>query len=366
VISIVYRDHLLDLAEDTYEISANPRPTCPLVTVLVGTYNHAKYIEKCLLGIREQRVGFSLECIVADDCSSDGTTQIIQNFVRESPRIFFHIRRTVRLGQFTGNGRYNFLHALTMAKGKYFALCDGDDYWCDPLKLARQVEFLELNPSACGVFHKSRVYNEVTSDYGQEFAPPKLQSLFTLTDSLEHGNFVPTCSLLLRDFRKDLFQYFPFIKINDFVIQLIAMAKKPMGYIDRAMSVYRQHPTGVHTSSSEIWRIGYLVNSLTYFLDCFPIGERASNISRVRISKLHYFLSQSYFRRFDFHRAREHYFTATRYDADLINDLSYRRMIAKPLEWGLIQSLRYIKAYGSKRYIKLLLGIIGGNFSTDV
>ena len=122
------------------------RPQQPKVSVIIITYNHSKYISSCLEGVLKQITNFSIECLVGDDFSNDGTSSILSNFEEQNKNLIFHIRRNTNLGQLTGNGRLNLLHSLSLASGKFIAICDGDDFWTDPYKLQKQVDYLEANP----------------------------------------------------------------------------------------------------------------------------------------------------------------------------------------------------------------------------
>ena len=128
---------------DDYEItSLSLRPSKPKVSVLVIAYNHEKYILECLLGLKSQILNFSYEYFITDDQSTDNTSKIVNNFVLNNPN-FFHLLRNVNLGKYTKNGRYNLLHGLSVLRGQFIAICDGDDYWTDPYKLQKQVDYLE-------------------------------------------------------------------------------------------------------------------------------------------------------------------------------------------------------------------------------
>ena len=149
---------------DDYEItSLSLRPSKPKVSVLVIAYNHEKYILECLLGLKSQILNFSYEYFITDDQSTDNTSKIVNNFVLNNPN-FFHLLRNVNLGKYTKNGRYNLLHGLSVLRGQFIAICDGDDYWTDPYKLQKQVDYLEKNPncSICTHWIKTKDESEQT------------------------------------------------------------------------------------------------------------------------------------------------------------------------------------------------------------
>jgi glycosyltransferase involved in cell wall biosynthesis len=133
-------------------------PKKPKVSVIIITYNHSSYISSCLESVLNQITNFTVECLVGDDFSSDGTSSIISNFEEQNKDLIFHIRRNTNLGQLTGNGRLNLLHTLSLAKGEFIAICEGDDYWTDPHKLQKQVDYLQANPecSICSHWIKTK------------------------------------------------------------------------------------------------------------------------------------------------------------------------------------------------------------------
>ena len=117
----------------------------PLVTVYTLAYNHAPYIRQCIEGILMQKTTFSFEFVIHDDASTDGTADIIREYETRYPDIIKPIYQTEN--QYSKEGVM-----LPSALGKYIAECEGDDYWTDPLKLQKQVDFLETHPdyTICG------------------------------------------------------------------------------------------------------------------------------------------------------------------------------------------------------------------------
>lgn len=114
----------------------------PLVSICCLTYNHHLYIEKCLSSFLAQEVNFKLEIIVLDDASIDGTSDIIREYESRHKDIFKYFRNAVN--QYS-QGVNMLVELFSKAQGKYIAFCEGDDYWVDPLKLQKQVDFLEAN-----------------------------------------------------------------------------------------------------------------------------------------------------------------------------------------------------------------------------
>lgn len=116
-----------------------------VVSISCLTYNHSRFIKECFDGFIMQKCNFKFEVLVHDDASTDGTIDIIKEYQLKYPDIIKPIIQTTNQysqGKRGFNGKYNY----SRAKGKYIALCEGDDYWTDPYKLQKQVDFLEENP----------------------------------------------------------------------------------------------------------------------------------------------------------------------------------------------------------------------------
>lgn len=128
----------------------------PLLSIVTITYNHEPYIRKCIEGVLMQQVNFPIEFIIAEDCSTDGTLTICKEYSEKYPDLIKLITSENNVGA-TANER----RAMKAAKGKYIAFCEGDDYWTDPLKLQKQVDFLEEHPEYSVTFHRCKHYNVV-------------------------------------------------------------------------------------------------------------------------------------------------------------------------------------------------------------
>ena len=139
----------------------------PLVSICSITYNHAPYIRQCLEGFLMQKTSFPFEIIINDDCSTDGTTEIIQEYAEKYPDIIkpiFHDEN-----QYLKGVRGMFAtFCYPRAQGKYIALCEGDDYWIDPLKLQKQVDILEKSPHVTMVYTGFRTVNMSSNEYSSE------------------------------------------------------------------------------------------------------------------------------------------------------------------------------------------------------
>ena len=122
------------------------------ISVICLAYNHEKYIRKCLDGFVMQKTNFKYEVLINDDCSTDNTAQIIREYEEKYPDIIKPIYQTEN--QHSKGVKITRQILLPLAKGKYVAFCEGDDYWCDESKLQTQFDAMEANPNCKMCVHK--------------------------------------------------------------------------------------------------------------------------------------------------------------------------------------------------------------------
>ena len=128
-----------------------------VVSVFCLAYNHEKYIRNALEGFVMQKTNFAFEVLIHDDASTDNTAKIIKEYERQYPNIIKPIYQTEN--QYSKRVKITRDILLPQAKGKYFAWCEGDDYWTVPLKLQKQVDFLSANPEYATCVHRAKHLN---------------------------------------------------------------------------------------------------------------------------------------------------------------------------------------------------------------
>jgi glycosyltransferase involved in cell wall biosynthesis len=213
----------------------------PLVSVRVITYNHEKYIAQCLEGILMQRTNFPFEIIVGEDCSMDKTQEIVLDYEKRFPGVIRMITSAKNVG-----GRQNSIRLVGACQGKYHSLCEGDDYWIDPLKLQKQVDFLETHPEHAMCFHNALTLTEGKMPPPQYACPPDLQDTITLEDVVLRTYFIPTASIVLRgSVANTLPKWREKYNLLDLITLLWCGHHGNLGYLDEIMSVYRKHPQGL-------------------------------------------------------------------------------------------------------------------------
>lgn len=236
------------------EHNVSSGPVAPMVSVIVPTYQHSAYIEQCLDGILMQQTTFPVEILVGEDESDDGTREICQRYAEAHPqliRLRLGSRKDVIriLGKPTG--RYNALGLLKAARGRYIALCEGDDYWTDPLKLQKQVDFLERHPGYTMCFHHANLLKE--GEIQLFPIPPEVDlSDVQYDDLLRTYNFITTASVLFRNVFKSVPDWFLKVPFLDMALYAVAASKGKVKCLEDNMAVWRFTGTGSWTGL-ELW-----------------------------------------------------------------------------------------------------------------
>lgn len=215
-----------------------------MVSIRCLVYNHEPFLRQCLEGFVMQQTNFRFEAIVHDDASTDQSAAIVREYAEKYPEIIKPVLETEN--QYS-KGRGLLDHIMDEhIRGKYVAVCEGDDYWTDPLKLQRQFDFMESHPECSLCFHA----NEDLLPTGEKVVhrPSVVKELYSVEDALNGGGgFMATCSLfyrweyLLGEGRPDFWRKSP---VGDLPLMLFFASKGYLGYIDEVMSVYRKQAVG--------------------------------------------------------------------------------------------------------------------------
>lgn len=218
----------------------------PLVSVKVATYNHEPYIAQCLAGIMAQRTSFPFEVIVGEDCSTDSTRQIVQEYVDRYPEVIRLVTSETNVGPCK-----NITRIRQACRGQYEALCEGDDYWIHPDKLQRQVDYLEANPDTVLCFHDALCLTEDKSTPPIYYCPRGLSPTPSLAEVIQLPSFIPTASILARrSFLESLPEWRRELLCGDLVVRLYGAYNSRIRYLDEVMAVYRLHPGGLNARAN--------------------------------------------------------------------------------------------------------------------
>lgn len=211
-----------------------------MVSIRCLVYNHEPYLRQCLDGFVMQKTNFAFEAIVHDDCSTDKSAGIIREYAEKYPDIIKPIYETEN--QYSKHDGSLSRIMDSACKGQYIALCEGDDYWIDPLKLQRQVDFLENHMDYTMCFHNASILNE--TDSPQFPIAPIIGGDYNKNQIFENW-MVPTASVIFRQFILNVITEEQQIFSGDINLFLTcASLGKVHGFYER-MSVYRIQNNGL-------------------------------------------------------------------------------------------------------------------------
>lgn len=218
-----------------------------LVSISCITYNHAPFIRQCLDSFLMQKTNFAFEVLIHDDCSTDGTTDIIREYEKKYPDIIkpiYEEENQYQQGKPAGSAVWNF----PRAKGKYIAMCEGDDYWIDQYKLQKQVDILESNPDVTFVYTAFKTVDSDGTEIFRKFFSDCIRKSRSghIVHTLLRGNYILTlttcfrtsalinnsCLSALKGYTLD---YYYFIKSS---------IQGPVVYLSDITGAYRQNPNG--------------------------------------------------------------------------------------------------------------------------
>jgi len=227
------------------------------VSVCVPTFNHEHYIGQMLEGALMQQTTFPFEIVIGDDASTDKAQQIIKKYADQYPEIIIAYLHPKNQGPSSPRefaGRNNVLQLLKACKGEYVAMCEGDDYWTDPHKLQKQVDFLDSHPDFSICHHNMLVTYEDGSP-SHHFNKETQPLISTIDDILQDRWFMATASWMYRNYflTEDFAAWHSLAAAGDWALSIQLAAKGKIGYLPETMGVYRKHSAGlslVHSGSN--------------------------------------------------------------------------------------------------------------------
>ncbi len=235
----------------------------PVVSVTISTYQHAPWISQAIEGVLAQRCSFPFELIIGEDGSTDGTREICLAYQRRHPETI----RLLAADRNTGS-KANLRRLFDHVRGRYHALCEGDDWWCDPMKLQDQVAFLEAHPECSLCFTRTRVVHEENGRRVEagcigplrgksRIAPPEF-----LLSYLGH-----TSSLVFRRLPGYPEWFWDPHCLGDMALHMLCMERGAAGFLDRITSVYRVTGRG-------LWSGAQGADKARAILDCYRLLGR--------------------------------------------------------------------------------------------
>ena len=296
-----------------------------VVSVCCSVFNHEKFIVKALDGFLMQKTNFKIEILINDDCSEDNTVSILKDYNNRYPG-FFDI--TFQTENQYSKGVKPFSQMLfPKVKGKYIALCEGDDYWSDPNKLQKQVDFLEKNLNYSFCFHKCRIVDENDTEFESKTFDHLEAKDYVGSELLEKWS-IPTASVLFR---------------SEFINQIQKRAKTP-GYlygdtpmfltllengkarclVDN-MSAYRIHKGGISRSMNKKNMIALYTHNQTLKND---FNGKYGGIMKKHISNYAFRISVYLVRKGHIIKGAKYFFISIFYDKKPVINFLARKLLS--------------------------------------
>lgn len=266
--------------------------TTPLVTIRCITYNHDPYIRQCLEGFVMQQTNFPFEAIVHDDASTDGTAAIIREYAEKYPDIIKPIYETENQYSKHDGSLDRIMNAHM--RGKYIALCEGDDYWIDPLKLQKQVDFMESHPDYGLCYTNVLSFYETSKTYGKYIGgnSEKLKDLLL-------NNTIPTLSVLVRtalvkEYSLEIKPELRNWKMGDYPLWLYVASNSQIKYLSFTSGCYRILENSASHSADFVKSLNFVKSSnqiALFFVEREGLRGNLSLILNSRISQINLQLS---------------------------------------------------------------------------
>lgn len=230
------------------------------------TFRHERFIDEAIGSVLNQQTGFPIELVIGEDNSPDGTGDHIRRYADTA-----NVRIRTRFNQVNLGAAANFEINLKECRGEYIALLEGDDYWTDPRKLQRQIEFLDANPEFSTCFHPVDIFcdGRIREDHLTRSVP----DVSTIRD-LAQGNYMHTCSVV---FRAGLFDRLPegfnSAPAGDLFLHMLNARHGPIKRLPQKMATYRIHDGGAWSSQKDVDLkiLAYLEAMVGHFDD--PVDE---------------------------------------------------------------------------------------------
>ncbi len=251
-----------------------------LISICTITYNHEKYISQAIESFLMQNTTFEYEIVIADDASQDNNQKIINKYQNENPDKIKAILQEHNIGMMN-----NLIDALNNCKGKYLAFCEGDDYWTDPLKLQKQVDFLEANPEfglvATDIIPVDKDSKLLEGVESVEAVRRRFNSGWVFWDLMK-GNFINTLTVCIR--RELIADLIPLVKkeklwyVYDYWFWLHVASRTKIKIMEDKTAAYCIHSGGASQKKDFFHKRIPLVrtNALQYFLQQHPYKELTS------------------------------------------------------------------------------------------
>lgn len=211
----------------------------PILDINIAVFNQAGFLDQTLNSILGQKTRYPFRVLVGDDCSTDGSIEILKKFEMNYPQQITVIYQKKNLG--LNSPERNGVILLKNSTAKYIALCDGDDYWNDDHKLEKQLSFLEAHPEFVGCFHNTEErYDDDDNLASFLYCDYPVARNVSFAD-LSYRNVIPTCSVIYRSRLFELPTWYHTLKMGDWPLHLLNAQNGDFWYIPKVMGVHRLH-----------------------------------------------------------------------------------------------------------------------------
>jgi glycosyltransferase involved in cell wall biosynthesis len=224
------------------------------------TYNHERFIAQAIEGVLAQKVDFDVELVIGEDCSTDGTRRIVQEYARKYPNVIRALLPDKNLG-----AQKNFISVIEACAGDFIACLEGDDFWTDPQKLAKQAAFLDANLECASCFHNVIAFSDDQGNSSPDLSlnkrgnrlmcRPGTKPRYSQNEFFK-GFVPPTCSVMFRrEAVGKLPPWFEKLSVGDLPLHVIFTEHGMAGYLPDVMAAYRVHSSSFWSSRSFLDRI---------------------------------------------------------------------------------------------------------------
>lgn len=273
----------------------------PIVSICCQTYNHKNYIKQAIDSFLMQKTNFKFEILLRDDASTDGTQEIVIEYVKKYPDVINPL--IYKENQFK-NGVSPFRDNVKRAKGKYIALCEGDDYWTDPYKLQKQVDFLEANPEYGMICTDYDIYIDYKDEYIKDYL--KMNYHYCAERDIDIEFYIPrrsyirTLTVCFRNNLRNMYmnEIDDHIKYNSFFgdiqLWLFILTKSKIKYFPDSTGAYRvtQNTASRISDIDKRYRFKSCVsNTLQYFAYKYHLSSKTKKEIRKNqlLTEMEYF-----------------------------------------------------------------------------
>ncbi len=240
------------------------------------TYNHENYITQALESILMQKCDFNFEIVIGEDCSTDKTREILLGYKIKYPKIFKLLLNEKNIGAVR-----NQINTLKSCSGEFIAICEGDDYWSDPFKLQKQVDFLEAHEEFVLHCTNAKRFDQELNVYSQPILNTESKEL-DIKDFFKEDNPVITCTSV---FRKPNMEILKGISYDLTIwVNLLAHYNKKAFYSNEITAIYRHHNRGAMSKIGNVNSLKVIIGIHKSFLIRFPKFRNEINESITSLS----------------------------------------------------------------------------------